>query len=99
MDDVRRAENQSSNFYRDGGRISDATEFVYDNETVYFAQPSLSQFLPGGSGAGNFNPVSVILAGPKHDAPALTGRNALKSNTGTVLRYAPPPCYGYNSPS
>jgi len=65
-------------------------EFVYGNETIYFAQPSLSQFVPGGSGAGTFNqPELINLKDTPNNTLPLTGRNAPKSNTGVVLRYAP----------
>ena len=72
-----------------GGSASDTAEFVYGNDTIYFAQPSLSQFVPGGSGAGTFNPASIILRVPPNNTLALSGRNAPKSNTGVVLRYVP----------
>ena len=76
-----------------GGSTPDTAEFIYGNDTVYFVQPSLSQFVPGGYGAGSFNPpASVILKDPLNNTLALTGRNPLKGNTGVVLRYAPPAC-------
>ena len=69
----------------------DVAEFAYGNETVYFAQPSLSQFIPGGFGAGAVHQrASIGLKDTQGNTPPLTGRNAPKSNTGTVLRYAPP---------
>jgi len=78
-------------FGKDG---SNTAEFVYGNETidtVYFAQPSLSQFITGGSGPGNFNPpVPIGLKDPPEDVPALPGRNASKSDIGAVLRYVLP---------
>ena len=75
-----------------GKSMSDTTEFIYGNDTVYFAQPSLSQFVPGGSGAGVFNqPATIGLKGTQNNPLPLTGRNAPRSNTGAVLRYAPPP--------
>jgi len=67
----------------------DATEFVYGDETVYFAQPSPSQFAPGGSGAGSFKPASFVLKGPPDSALA-TDRHTSTSDTSMVLRYAPP---------
>ena len=75
-----------------GRSTSDIAEFIYGNETVYFAQPSLSQFVPGGSGAGAFNEYSSIILkdAPTHNTLPLTGRGAPRSNTGAVLRYAPP---------
>jgi len=74
----------------------DSAEFVYGNDTanmVYFAQPSVSQFVPGGSGPGdvsNFRPVGLR----KHlnDTFALRGRNTTRNDTGAVLRYASPAC-------
>ena len=36
--------------------VFDPVEFPYGSETVYFAQPSPSQFVSGGSGAGTFDP-------------------------------------------
>jgi len=76
-----------------GSSPPDTTEFVYGNDTVYFVQPSLSQFTPGGSGAGTFKNNQSVSIGPKgtpNDAPVLTGRNAPESNTGVVLRCALP---------
>jgi len=71
--------------------VSDIAELVYGNDTVYFAQPSLSQFVPGGSGAGTFSPSpSIGLKDTPNNTPASTGRNATKGNTGVVLRYALP---------
>jgi len=76
-----------------GRGTSGTAEFVYDNETVYFAQPSLSQFVSGGSGPGFFNRSDPT---GKKDAlgntPAPTGKNAPKRDTGAILRYAPPAC-------
>jgi len=66
-------------------------ELVYGNDTIYFAQPSLSQFIPGGSGAGTFNPsASIGLNGTPNNTLALVDKNATKGNTGVVLRYASP---------
>jgi len=77
--------------------VSGTAEFVYDNDTVYFAQPSLSQFVSGGFGPGTFNESASIY--PK-DTPnntfALMGRNAPKGDTGAVLRYALPARWKYN---
>jgi len=70
--------------------MSDTAEFIHNHDTVYFAQPSLSQFVPGGSGAGTFDqPVPI---GPQETLKitlALKGRKAPVTNTGAVLRYAP----------
>ena len=73
-----------------GGSTSDTAEFAYGNDTVYFAQPIQSQFLPGGSGVGTFNPVSSLLDGPQNNTLGLMGRNTPKSDTGVILRYLPP---------
>ena len=68
----------------------DTAEFGYGDDTIYFAQPSLSQFVPGGSGAGTFNPpLRMGLKGIPNNIPALTGKNAPKRGNGAVLRYAP----------
>ena len=72
-----------------GGSTSDTAEFVYGNYTVYLAQPSLSQFLPGGSGVGIFDPASSILNGPPNNTLSSMGRNTPKSDTGVILRYPP----------
>jgi hypothetical protein len=100
MGDVRRAAAQfvaSKHFAETwtllpyGKSTSATSEFIYGNDTVYFAQPSLSQFVPGGSGAGTFNqPELINLRDTPNNTAPLTGRNAPKSNTGVVLRYAPP---------
>ena len=72
----------------------DTAELVYGNDTVYFAQPSLSQFTPGGSGAGTFIPPEPIgLKDPPNNTLALTGRNTPKNYTGVVLRHVPPACW------
>ena len=69
----------------------DTAEFVYGNDTIYFAQPIPSQFVPGGSGAGTFNPPPRMgLKGPPNNVPVLTGKDAPKRGNGAVLRYAPP---------
>ena len=74
----------------------DTAELGYGNEavhTVYFAQPSLSQFVPGGFGAGAFNPPAPMgLKDPSNNTFVLTDRNTEKNDTGTVLRYALPVC-------
>jgi len=71
----------------------DTAGFTYGSETVYFAQPSPSQFISGGSGAGTFDPPPKIgLKNTPNNAPALTGRNVPRSNAGAVLRYAPLAC-------
>ena len=70
---------------------SDTAEFNHGNETAYFTQPSPSQFVPGGAGAGTFNPPAKMgLKGAPNNTPVLTGRSALKGNTSAVLRYAQP---------
>ena len=75
--------------YRRG--TPDIAEFAYGNHTVYFAQPSLSQFILGGSGLNQ--PASIGPKGPPNDTPALMDRNAPKSDTGAVIRYVPPACW------
>ena len=73
-----------------GRSTSDTAEFIYNNDTVYFAQPRLSQLLPGGFGPGATN--RSVAIGPKDASNtfALTGRNAPRRDTGAVLRYTPP---------
>ena len=86
-EDVSRANYVTLN-YR--GSAPETAELVYGKETVYFVQPNLAQFVPGGSGAGTFNPpTSIILRVPPNNTLAVTGRDALLNNTGVVLRYAP----------
>ena len=73
----------------------DSAEFVYGNDTVnmvYFAQPSVSQFAPGGSGPGAPNPQPMGVGEPLNNTFALTGRNTTRNDTGVVLRYASPGC-------
>ena len=73
--------------------VFDTAEFGYGSETVYFAQPSPSQFASGGFGAGTFDPPPKMgLKNIPSSAPVLTGRNVARSNAGAVLRYAPPVC-------
>ena len=70
----------------------DTPEFVYGDDavnTVYFAQPTPSQFVPGGSGAGTFDaPPPVGVRDPPNNTLASTGRNIPKDDTGAILRYA-----------
>ena len=75
-----------------GRSTSDTAEFIYGSDTVYFAQPSLSQFVPGGSGVGTFDqsaPAIGLEDAPNNTLP-LTGRNAAKIKTSVLLRYTPP---------
>jgi len=75
----------------------DTAEFVYGNDavnTLYFAQPTASQFVPGGSGPGNvpnFPPMG--LKNPLNNTFALAGRDTTRNDTGAVLRYASPACW------
>ena len=83
-----------------GRSTPDTTKFVYDNDTIYFAQPSLSQFVPGGSGPGAFNHSGLTgRGGAPGNTPAPTGKNAPNRDAGTVLRYAPPACQSCSSTS
>ena len=61
------------------------TQFVYNNDTVYFAQPSLTQFTPGGFGPGTLNQSDT-----SKNSLVLTGRDAPKRETGAVIRYEQP---------
>ena len=89
--DVNQAVNEGSALLDDRITAFDTAEFGYGNDIIYFTQPSLSQFVPGGSGAGTFNPPPRMgLKGPPNNVPVLTGRNAPKRGNGAVLRYAPP---------
>ena len=91
QEDVNRARAQSLNFAIFGGNTFGTTELVYNNDTVYFAQPTLSQLIPGGSGVGTFTrPAMIGLEDTTNNPLSLTGRNALKSGVGAVLRYAQP---------
>ena len=67
----------------------DYVEFAYGNETVYFPQPSLSQFIPGGSGLGIFdaNQTASLKDSPNHAVALLTSGNAPNNSMGAVLRY------------
>jgi hypothetical protein len=72
----------------------DTVEFAQNNDTVYFAQPTLSQLVPGGSGSGTFNvnqTASLNLGNNPNDTLALlTNGNAPRESMGELLRYAPP---------
>jgi len=90
-EDVHRAADEGW-FFRSSRTTSNTAELVYGNDTIYFAQPSLSQFVPGGFGAGAFNlspSASITLKGTPNNTLVSMGRSPLKSNTGVVLRYAP----------
>ena len=78
-------------FFLTGRTSFDTAEFVYGNDTVYFAQPTRSQFAPGGSGAGTFNqPGAIGLTSTPANTLESADGSAPRSNTGAVLRYAPP---------
>ena len=73
----------------------DAVEFVYNNESVYLAQPILSQFTPGGSGLGTFDAnqtTSISLTNTPNNTLALlaNGNSPDNGGIGEVLRYASP---------
>ena len=73
------------------GSVSDTAEFSYGDDIVYFAQPTRSQFIPGGSGQGTLDaPVPLGLKDTPNISPGLTGRTPLEGRTGAILRYAPP---------
>jgi len=81
-----------------GRSTPDAAELFYGKDTVYFAQPSPSQFVPGGSGLGSVNrSASVGLVGASNNTLTLTGKNAPKRGAGAILRYPLYSCYNYNS--
>jgi len=68
----------------------DHVEFAYGNDTVYFPQPSLSQFGPGGSGLGVFdaNRTASLKDGESDTKLALLrNRNTPKDGVGVGLRY------------
>jgi len=95
-DDVQQADYNlwefQSGWLSYGRSTSGTAEFVYDNDSsVYFAQPNLSQLVPGGSGPGAFDRSGP--AGLGYDpgnTPALTGKSATKRDSGAVLRHVPP---------
>jgi len=89
-EDIDRADAQGTSLLQFGGITSDTAELVYNNETVYFAQPSLSQFIPGGVGAGTFNTsASIGLENTQDNALGrASGNRTISSNNGVVLRYA-----------
>ena len=91
-EDVRKADSlRIRNFLRSDSTAFDTAEFDYGNDTVYFAQPTPSQFVPGGSGAGTFNgPTIMGLKGTPNNTPVLMNRGVPENNTSAVLRYAPP---------
>jgi len=67
----------------------DTIEFTHGSETVYFAQPSPSQFVSGGSGAGTFDPPPKMgLKNIPNNTQFSADRNVPRSNAGAVLRYA-----------
>ena len=66
----------------------DYVEFAYGNETVYFSQPSLSQFIPGGSGLGTFDnhQAASLKDSPTNTLGLLTNGNGPNKAVGAVLR-------------
>jgi len=73
----------------------DIAEFAYGNDaanTIYFAQPSVSQFVPGGAGPGTIDFWPIGLKDPLNNTFAVAGRNSTRNGTGAILRYASPPC-------
>ena len=85
VDDI---EQTSSGPLTDDAITPDTAEFIYDNDTAYFVQPSRSQFVPDGHGTGTFTPPTIVLKAPPSDPLELTGRDAPKNGSGTVLRCA-----------
>ena len=75
----------------------DIAELVYNNDTIYFAQPSPSQLVLGSSAFNQTAPIG--LEGLPNDTLVLNDKKAQKSDTGTVIRYASPPRWGYNMKS
>ena len=73
-----------------GSSALGTAEFIYGNDTVYFAQPGLSQFVPGGHGSGTFSPASILLKDSPNNTLVSTGGNAPKTDIGMVLRCIPP---------
>ena len=62
-------------------------EFIYGNDTIYFAQPSPSQFVSGGSGPGTFSPLPAMgVKDPINNTLALGDKNTPKNDTGAILR-------------
>ena len=89
-EDINKAGSLSSTWLPSGG-TSDTAEFVYGKDIVYFAQPTLSQFVTGGFGAGTFNLLASIgLKDTPNNTLALMGRDAPKSYTSVILRYVLP---------
>jgi len=70
------------------GGTPDIAELVYNNDTVYFAQPSPSQFVLGGSAFNRPAPTGPKV--PPNDTLVLMDRDAPKSDISAVIRYAPP---------
>lgn len=70
----------------------DTVEFVQENDTVYLAQPSLSEFTPGGSGFGTFNAnqtASISLRdNPNATLALLMDEDPSKNGMGEILRCA-----------
>jgi hypothetical protein len=62
--------------------------FAYFNETVYFPQPSSSQFIPGGSGLGVFhaNETAAVKGSPNNSLAWLTNENTPDNGLGVLLR-------------
>jgi len=88
QEDLERA---APDMLQPGRSMSNTAEFGYGDDIVYFAQPSRSQFIPGGSGLGTFDPPGPLgLKDTPIDTPELTGRTPLEGRTGAVLQYAPP---------
>ena len=89
-EDIDRAGAQRVTLLRYGGITSDTAELVYNNDTVYFAQPSISQFIPGGVGAGTFNTSASIGRGNTQDNALgrASGNRTISNDNGVVLRYA-----------
>ena len=87
--DVHRAEILVQDYFMYLDKpVSETAGFVYGNNTVYFAHPSLSQSVPVGSGVGTFNvPAKIGQRGTSNNTAVFTDRNRSKNNTGAILRY------------
>ena len=77
----------------------DTVEVAQNNDTVYFAQLSSSQLIPGGSGFGAFDfnqTASVIFRDNSNDMLSSSmSVNTPQDSLGKVLRYAPPICENF----
>ncbi|KAK0191490.1 hypothetical protein F5146DRAFT_1048998 [Armillaria mellea] len=69
------------------GSLPAAVSYPWNNDTVYFSEASLSQFLPGGSGFGTFTENTTTPTRSTNTASVATDSSTGAIQPGSLLRY------------